>query len=435
MKVLVVGSGGREHALVWALSRSPQVSELYAAPGNAGIAALARLVPIAAEDVAALTEYAVAEAFDLVVIGPEVPLALGLSDALAARGVRAFGPSQAAARLESSKSFSKDFMVTHGLPTAAYANFSDYEAARAYLAAHPAPIVIKASGLAAGKGAITCATDAEAEQVLREIMVDRIFAEAGDEVVIEEFLRGQEVSVLAFCDGRTAVPMVLAQDHKAAYDGDHGPNTGGMGCYAPAPLLSDATLARVREQVLQPVVDGMAAQGSPYVGVLYAGLMIEGEHFDVLEFNCRFGDPEAEVILPLLQTDLVTVLLACLEGRLDEIELTWAPLSCVTVVLAAGGYPGSYRKGDAIEGLEAAGAMPDTVVFHAGTRRDGDRVLTAGGRVLDVTAWGHDLPTAVDRAYDAAAIISWPDCTLRHDIGAKGMAGLIRRRATEGGEA
>ena len=325
-------------------------------------------------------------------------------------------------------------MAAHGLPTAAYETFRDYDAARAYLAAHPAPIVVKASGLAAGKGAITCATDAEAEQVLREIMVDRIFGEAGDEVVIEDFIRGQEVSVLAFCDGRTAVPMVLAQDHKAAHDGDHGPNTGGMGCYAPAPLLSDATLARVQAQVLQPVVDGMAAQGSPYVGVLYAGLMIEDEDFQVLEFNCRFGDPEAEVILPLLETDLLTVLLACIDGRLNEIELTWAPKSCVTVVIAAGGYPGSYRKGDVIEGLEAAADMPDTMVFHAGTRRDGERVLTAGGRVLDITAWADDLPTAVDRAYDAATLISWPDCTMRHDIGAKGMAGLIRR-AEEGGEA
>ncbi len=325
-------------------------------------------------------------------------------------------------------------MAAHGLPTAAYAVFTDYDAALAYLEAHPRPSSSRPAAWRRARGPRLRHRRRGPAGPGRDHARAGLWR-AGDEVVIEEFLRGQEVSVLAFCDGRTAVPMVLAQDHKAAYDGDHGPNTGGMGCYAPAPLLSDATLARVREQVLQPVVDGMAAQGSPYVGVLYAGLMIEGEHFDVLEFNCRFGDPEAEVILPLLQTDLVTVLLACLEGRLDEIELTWAPLSCVTVVLAAGGYPGSYRKGDAIEGLEAAGAMPDTVVFHAGTRRDGDRVLTAGGRVLDVTAWGHDLPTAVDRAYDAAAIISWPDCTLRHDIGAKGMAGLIRRRATEGGEA
>ncbi len=421
MKVLVVGSGGREHALVWALRRSPTVHELCIAPGNGGTGEMAVNVPIAADNVAALVAHARQECYDLVVIGPEQPLALGLSDALRAEGLRVFGPSSQAAQLESSKAFSKDFMRQHDIPTAAYGIFGDYEAASHYLDQHPAPIVVKASGLAAGKGAIVCRSDHEAREALRQIMVERVLGTAGDTVVIEECLKGQEVSVLAFSDGRTVLPMVLAQDHKAIYDGDQGPNTGGMGCYAPARLVDEPMLQRIRQQVLQPSVDGLYQAGMPYVGVLYAGLMISGDDFQVLEFNCRFGDPEAQVILPLLQSDLAEVMLACVEGRLDRVALRWSPGACVCVVMASGGYPGHYKSGYEITGLEDASRLPDTVVFHAGTKGDGSRVLTSGGRVLGVTAWAEGLRQAIGRAYAAVEHIHWPEAIYRRDIGAKGL--------------
>ncbi|MCD6518389.1 MAG: phosphoribosylamine--glycine ligase [Anaerolineae bacterium] len=421
MKVLVVGSGGREHALAWALKRSAHVQEVYVAPGNGGTAETAVNVPIAVDDIPALADYAQQEAFDLVVVGPELPLALGVSDALQARGIRVFGPSAKAARIESSKAFSKDFMRAHGIPTAEYAVFEDYREALRYLETHPAPIVVKASGLAAGKGSIVCQTDEEARAALDLIMRQRAFGDAGDQVVIEECLQGQEVSVLAFADGETVVPMVLVQDHKAAYDGDRGPNTGGMGCYAPAPLLDEEMLQQVIAKVLQPVVTGMAQQGTPYVGVLYAGLMVSGRDFQVLEFNCRFGDPETQVILPLLRTDLVEVLDACIEGRLNQVELQWADQFCVCVVMASGGYPGHYEKGYEIQGLEEVAQLADTVVFHAGTQRKDGRVLTAGGRVLGVTAWADDLPEAIKRAYAAVERIHWPNVMYRRDIGAKGL--------------
>lgn len=422
MKVLVVGSGGREHALVWALSRSRRVTQIHAAPGNGGTAAQATNVPIAADDLPALVAHAVSGGFDLVVIGPEGPLALGLADRLKAAGVPVFGPTQAAARLETSKVFSKTFMQGHGIPCAASASFDDYEAAAAYLEAHPAPIVVKADGLAAGKGAIVCQTDAEAHKALQRIMKQRAFGSAGDRVLIEEFLQGQEVSVLAFADGVCARPMILAQDHKAAWDGDRGPNTGGMGCYAPAPVLDAATLARVERQVLQPVLDGLRAAGAPYVGVLYAGLMVSDGDFKVLEFNCRFGDPEAQAILPLLETDLLEVIEACIEGRLAEVALQWSALSSVCVVMASGGYPGSYQSGYEISGLEDAAELDGVIIFHAGTRRERDRILTAGGRVLGVTALAKDLRSAVARAYEAVRLIHWQDAMHRSDIGAKGLA-------------
>ncbi len=421
MRVLVVGSGGREHALAWALRRSPQVGELVMAPGNGGTAGLATNVPIPAEDVAALTEYAASERFDLTVIGPEAPLALGLGDALRARGLRVFGPSAAAARLESSKAFSKRFMAENDIPTADFAILDAYDEALRYVERHSGPVFIKADGLAAGKGAIGCRTPDEARQALDLIMRQRAFGDAGDVVVIEECLSGQEVSVLAFSDGRTVRPMILAQDHKAAYDGDRGPNTGGMGCYAPAPLLDDAMRDRVTTEVLQRAVDAMAAAGTPYVGVLYAGLMVEGGDFSVLEFNCRFGDPETQVILPLLRTDLAEVMLACSEGRLDQVPLAWRDEVCVCVVMASEGYPGSYAKGHVIEGLDDAGRRDKTVVFHAGTALHDGRVVTAGGRVLGVTAWDADLPGAIARAYDAVQDIQWPGAMYRRDIGAKGL--------------
>ena len=421
MRVLVVGSGGREHALAWALRRSPQVGELVMAPGNGGTAGLATNAPIPAGDVAALTEYAASERFDLTVIGPEAPLALGLGDALRARGLRVFGPSAAAARLESSKAFSKRFMAENDIPTADFAILDAYNEALRYVERHSGPVFIKADGLAAGKGAIGCRTPDEARQALDLIMRQRAFGDAGDVVVIEECLSGQEVSVLAFSDGRTVRPMILAQDHKAAYDGDRGPNTGGMGCYAPAPLLDDAMMERVTTEVLQRAVEAMAAAGTPYVGVLYAGLMVEGGDFSVLEFNCRFGDPETQVILPLLRTDLAEVMLACSEGRLDQVPLAWRDEVCVCVVMASEGYPGSYAKGHVIEGLDDAGRRDKTVVFHAGTALHDGRVVTAGGRVLGVTAWDADLPGAIARAYDAVQDIQWPGAMYRRDIGAKGL--------------
>lgn len=422
MKVLVVGSGGREHALVWALSRSPQVREIHAAPGNGGTCELAQNVPISAEDTGALVRYAAEQRFDLVVIGPEAPLAAGLTDALRAEGLRVFGPSAKAARIEASKAFSKDFMRDHCIPTATYRVFREYEAALRYLDKHPAPIVIKADGLAAGKGAMICKTDEEARQALHLMMRERVFGAAGDTVVIEEYLTGQEVSVLAFTDGQSIAPMVLAQDHKAAYDGDRGPNTGGMGCYAPARVLDDAMMSRVLNEVLQPVVDGLRRMGAPYVGALYAGLMVSDNDFHVLEFNCRFGDPEAQVILPLLETDVAEVMIACVEGRLDRITLRWLPKACVCVVLASEGYPGPYKTGYEISGLAEASQLEDTMIFHAGTKRQDGRVLTAGGRVLGVTAWADDLREAIRRAYAAVELIHWPGMMFRRDIGAKGLS-------------
>jgi phosphoribosylamine--glycine ligase len=421
MRILVVGSGGREHALVWALKRSPRVQEIHVAPGNGGMHELATVAPIAAEDVTTLVDYARQQRFDLTVIGPEVPISLGLTDALQAAGLKVFAPSQKAARLESSKAFAKDFMSQNHIPTAEYAIFEDYVAAQAYLERHGAPVVIKASGLAAGKGAVVCATMEEARETLRLMMQERIFGSAGQCVVIEERLKGQEVSILAFCDGRTVAPMLPSQDHKAAYDHDKGPNTGGMGCYAPVHWVDDKLMRRIQATVLQPTVDAMRRAGTPYVGVLYAGLMVSGDDFRVLEFNCRFGDPETQVILPLLKTDLATVLEACVEGRLDQVALEWSSGASVCVVMASGGYPGRYGSGYAIEGLDEVAALPNTVVFHAGTQREGERILTAGGRVLGVTAWAENLPSAIKAAYVAVERIHWPKVMFRRDIGLKGL--------------
>ncbi|MHB1318331.1 MAG: phosphoribosylamine--glycine ligase [Anaerolineae bacterium] len=422
VRILVVGSGGREHALVWALSRSPLETQLYAAPGNGGTAALATNVPVKAEDVKGIVTFAEAERIDLVVVGPEVPLAMGLVDRLQEAGIRAFGPTAAAARIESSKAYSKAFMRDHGIPTAEFGHFTDYDSARAYLDAHPAPVVLKADGLAAGKGVMVCQSDDEAREALRAVIIDHRFGSAGDRVVIEQFLTGQEVSVLAFSDGKHVAPMILSQDHKAAYDGDRGPNTGGMGCYAPARVLTAPMLQRVISEVLQPTIDGLAALGTPYVGVLYAGLMVEGDAFTVLEFNCRFGDPEAQVILPLLETDLLSVLEACVTGELNQIALRWRGQTAACVVLASGGYPGDYERGLLIEGLDAVSQDDGVLVFHAGTRQDGKRTITDGGRVLGVTGIADSLPGALSRAYAAAAKISWPGVFYRRDIGARGLA-------------
>ncbi|MCK5526225.1 MAG: phosphoribosylamine--glycine ligase [Candidatus Latescibacteria bacterium] len=424
MRILVVGGGGREHTLVWKIAQSTEVGRLYAAPGNPGMAQLAECVDIGADDTDKLLAFAIRERIDLTVVGPEVPLALGIVDRFEERGLKIFGPSGKAAELESSKGFSKDLMAKYGIPTARYGRFTSSEEAVRYVREQGAPIVVKADGLAAGKGVLICRTQAEALEAVRTIMEDQAFGAAGQEVVVEEFLEGEEASILALTDGETILPLVASQDHKAIFDGDGGPNTGGMGAYAPAPVVTEAVLERVMEQVLRPAVDGMAKEGRLYKGVLYAGLMIKDEKLKVVEFNCRFGDPESQVVLPLLKTDLVALMMAVAEGRLGEMALEESDDAAVCVVMASGGYPGSYEKGKPITGLEAAREMDDVVVFHAGTAvRDG-AIVTDGGRVLGVTAVGADIGCAIDRAYEAVGKIHFEGAYYRKDIGAKALARL-----------
>jgi phosphoribosylamine--glycine ligase len=424
MKVLIVGSGGREHALAWKLKQSPAVDGLYVAPGNAGTAGLAENLAVGAEDLEGLLGAARERRIDLTVVGPEVPLAAGIVDRFEEAGLAIFGPSQRAVQLEADKAFAKDLMARHGIPTAAYRTFRRYEEALTYVRSHGGPVAVKASGLAAGKGVSVCQSLDEAEAALQQAMVAREFGAAGDAVLVEECLQGQEASVLAFTDGHTVRPMVVAQDHKPILEGDRGPNTGGMGCYAPAPIIGPELLRQIQDTILQPAVDALRQEGILYRGVLYAGLMLTGEGPQVLEFNSRFGDPEAQVILPLLQGDLLPVLQACLDGRLAEADLSWSARSCICVVVASGGYPGSYRKGLPIEGLEAAEQVPETVIFHAGTRSADGRVLTAGGRVLGVTALGDTLSEAAERAYEAVGRLHFEGMYCRRDIGAKALGGV-----------
>ncbi len=413
--ILVVGSGGREHALAWKLAQSGDVDTIYTAPGNAGTGLLGENVAIAPDDTRELVNFAASVEADLTVVGPEVPLANGIVDAFQASGLPIFGPGRATAELEASKAFAKQFMRKQGIPTGDFAVFRSYEPARDYLAQQPGPVVIKASGLAAGKGVIVCDNLEQARAALQQIMVEKAFGIAGAEVLIEERLQGPEVSVLAFSDGRTIVPMIPARDHKRVYDGDQGPNTGGMGVYAPPPDVDEAFLAEITRTVLEPVVGGMAQQGTPYVGVLYAGLMLTASGPKVLEFNCRFGDPETQVVLPMLKGNLVEILLACVEGRLDPQMVSWYDGACAAVVMAAPGYPGSYPKGMPIRGLDA---LPEeTMVFHAGTALEENQIITNGGRVLAVSAWGDDLPTAVDRAYEGVARLHFDGAHFRKDIG------------------
>ena len=422
MKVLIVGSGGREHALASKLKQSPRVEKLYCAPGNAGIAGAAETADIGAGDIPALVAFCVDKAIDFVVIGPELPLTLGLTDALAAAGVKAFGPSKEAARLEGSKAFAKDFMTRHGIPTGAYAVFraGEAEKAKAFAGGLPGPWVVKADGLAAGKGVLICQNMDETNDAIERILDKKAFGEAGDALVIEEYLDGEELSLMAFSDGRTVIPMLTAQDHKRIYDHDEGPNTGGMGAYAPAPAGTPALVEQARKEILEPVVAGMAAEGRPFKGVLYAGLMLTEKGPKVLEFNARFGDPETEVVLPLLENDLMDILEACSDGGLERMPIRWKDESCVTVVLAAAGYPEDPRKGDLILGLDRA---PQTVtVYHCGTALDGQgRMVTAGGRVLSVTAAGRTLREAVDRAYGGVVAISFDGCQYRRDIAKRAL--------------
>ncbi|MFZ5817334.1 MAG: phosphoribosylamine--glycine ligase [Bacillota bacterium] len=418
MKVLIVGGGGREHALAWKVIQSRHIDELHVAPGNPGIGRFAWCHPhVKAADIAGQVALAQKLAADLVIVGPEDPLAEGLVDALQAAGIRAFGPTKAAARIEASKDFAKEVMMKAGVPTAAYGSFDQYEAALAYVEMQGAPIVIKADGLAAGKGVSVCMTLEEARAALREAMLDKAFAEAGARVVIEEYMEGEEVSVLAFCDGRSIRQMVSAQDHKRIGEGDTGPNTGGMGTYAPVPAYTPEIARTVQKRILEPTIAEMARRGAPFVGCLFTGLMLTKDGPKVVEFNCRFGDPETQVVLPLLQNDLLEVITACLDGRLNEVELRFAEGAAANIVLAAPGYPGKYPKGLPIDGLEEADSRGVTV-FHAGTdfTEEGE-LVTAGGRVLGVMATAPDLPAALERAYYGAEAIIFEGKQYRRDIG------------------
>jgi phosphoribosylamine--glycine ligase len=443
-----VGSGGREHTLAWALARSPQLEQVYVAPGNAGTTwpadpsavgwrprAAATNVPISSDDLPELVAFAREQGVDLTVVGPEAPLSAGIVDRFQAAGLRIFGPGREAARLESSKVFAKAFMRDCGIPTAEYAAFDDYDAARRFLQEFDRPVVVKADGLAAGKGVVVCDEPDQAEAALRRMMLEREFGPAGDAVVIEERLSGREVSVLAFTDGRAVVPMPPARDHKRACDGDQGPNTGGMGAFAPAPDVEAALVDEIARTILRPAVDGMAARGAPYLGVLYAGVILTHDGPKLLEFNCRFGDPETQVILPLLETDLLEILLACAEGWLHRLDVRpgprggpseaagqaagagWRSGACATVVMASPGYPGAYPRGLPISGVEDASALDNVVVFHAGTARRNGALVTAGGRVLDVTAIGSDLPSALKNAYAGVERIHFEGAHYRRDIG------------------
>ncbi|MCO6544374.1 MAG: phosphoribosylamine--glycine ligase [Gilliamella sp.] len=419
MKVLVVGNGGREHALAWKIAQSPQVSKVFVAPGNAGTSLEPSLenINIKATDVGGLLSFAQQEQIDLTIVGPEAPLVIGIVDSFQKAGLKIFGPSKAAAQLEGSKAFTKDFLARHKIPTAEYQNFTEVEPAIAYIREKGAPIVIKADGLAAGKGVIVAMTLKEAEDAVRDMLAGNAFGDAGHRVVIEEFLEGEESSFIVMVDGKHVEPMATSQDHKRVGDGDTGLNTGGMGAYSPAPVVTDAVFAKVMDEIIYPTVNGMAQEGNVYVGFLYAGLMIDKNgNPKVIEFNCRFGDPETQPIMMRMQSDLVKLCLAAVEGKLDTVKSKWDPRSALGVVLAAGGYPGEYHTQDIILGLPAE-STEDCKIFHAGTSLEKGLVYTNGGRVLCVTALGNTVLEAQQRAYQQAKDIYWHGCFYRHDIG------------------
>jgi len=424
MNVLLVGSGGREHALAWKLTQSPLVDTLFVAPGNGGTALVATNVAISDTDIPALTAFAKHNAVGLVVAGPEAPLVAGLSDALAAEGIPCFGPDTVCARLEGSKAFAKDIMRVSGVPTADYQVFTDHAAAKAHVQSRPLPMVVKADGLAAGKGVVVAKTRQEALEALDEMMVKRVFGQAGDTVVVEDCVVGEEASFLAFCDGETVVPMPSCQDHKAVGEGDTGPNTGGMGAYSPAPVLPDTRWEEMAALVITPIVRTLAAKGHPFRGVLYAGLMMTKDGPSVLEYNVRFGDPECQPLLMRLDSDIAAVMLACAQGGLDPSLVTWSSNTALCVVLAAGGYPGAYPKGMEITGLDKADALGGVKVFVAGGKLEGQALKSSGGRVLGVTALGETLAQAQARAYEAVGAVNFEKCYYRRDIGAKGIKRL-----------
>jgi len=421
MRVLIIGSGGREHALVWKIAQSPDVEKVYCIPGNPGIAKIAECRNVAVEDFKAVAEFARKENIDLTVVGPEMPLVLGIVDYFNKEGLKIFGPAKRSAKLEGSKVFAKEFMKKYNVPTAQFEIFDDSEKAIRYIKERGAPIVVKADGLAAGKGVIVAKTVQEAGEAVRKILDERIFKEAGNKIVVEDCLKGEEASILAFVDGETFIPLVSSQDHKQVYDGDEGPNTGGMGAYAPVPLIDKEIQERINEEIFTRMTGGFKAERISYNGILYAGLMINNGCPTVLEFNVRFGDPETQAILPLIDTDFTQVLLACANNKLSEITLKWKEGCAVCVVLASGGYPEAYEKGKEIKGLKEAEALNDVTVFHAGTAIKDGKIITSGGRVLGITAVGSDIRNAQDKIYGAIKSIHFDGMHYRKDIGAKAL--------------
>jgi phosphoribosylamine--glycine ligase len=421
MNILLIGSGGREHALAWAIAKSPLCSTLFCAPGNAGIAQEAEIVSLDVNDAQAVINFCNLQAIKLVVVGPEAPLVAGLSDRLRAAGIKTFGPSAAAARLEGSKGFTKDICAKYDIPTGAYGRFSTEADALVYLASHPAPIVVKADGLAAGKGVTVAMTDADAEAAVKDIFAGK-FGAAGAECVIEEYLDGEEASFFALCDGKTAVAFGTAQDHKRVGEGDTGPNTGGMGAYSPAPVMTDEMCRRTMDEIIIPTMKAMEAEGCPFQGVFFAGLMITAKGPQLIEYNVRFGDPECQVLMMRLKDDIVTLMLAACDGTLDKVSVRWRDEVALTVVMAAQGYPGDVEKGSEIRNLDAAGADPAVHIFHAGTKADGHRILANGGRVLNVTARAATVSEAQGLAYKAVDAIDWPQGFCRRDIGWRAVA-------------
>jgi phosphoribosylamine--glycine ligase len=421
MKVLVIGSGGREHALAWKLNQSDSVQEIFIAPGNGGTMLVGTNVDIAADDIEGLKNFAFKNNIDLTIVGPEVPLTNGIVDSFEQASLKIFGPSKLAARLEGSKLFSKKLMARTGVPTAKYEEFTDAEPAKAYIRTHGPKLVIKADGLAAGKGVIVCQTTDEALAAIDTIMIDHAFGSAGDVVIVEEFLEGEEASFIAITDGRTTLPLATSQDHKAIFEGDTGPNTGGMGAYSPAPVITPEMETEVMETIIAPIVEAMAKDGTPFKGILYAGLMITPSGIKVLEYNCRLGDPETQPILMRMENDLAKLLLAATEGRLGGVTLKWSDKVALCVVMTAEGYPANYRKGDLIKGLDDVAKAEDTVVFHAGTTAKNGDVTTSGGRILGVTGLGSDVAEAIKITYNIVEKISWDGAYYRRDIGAKAL--------------
>lgn len=424
MKILVIGSGGREATLVWKIAQSDKVDKIYAAPGNGGISQYAECVDIQAAELDKLTEFAEQNSIDLTIVGPENPLSDGIVDIFEAKGLRIFGPTKLAAEIESSKVFAKDFMKKYNIPSAEYRVFTDPEEAKEYVRELGPPLVVKADGLAAGKGVIPAMDLETALEAVDKIGVQKAFGEAGNKIIVEEFLEGEEASILAFTDGETVVPMVSSQDHKRAYDGDQGPNTGGMGAYSPAPVMTGELNNRVLNEVLIPTVMGMNDEGRKYKGVLYAGLMIKDGKPKVLEFNCRFGDPELQVVLPRLSSDVIEPLNAVVDENLNEVTLEWNPQAAVCVVMASEGYPGKYEKGKQITGLEKLAQVQNIIAFHAGTKREDDTYTTSGGRVLGVTAFGDDIKSAIDHVYQTIDTINFENAFYRKDIGHRALARL-----------